>query len=1023
MPATRTVGRAAGRRGEDSDTASVLARPLELKGYNVVPFPILEIPVTGRIARRLVKPDLEIANHGNHFVSAKKGAHFLNAAFRAAADYSVLLPMTRELRGRTVGEVFAVTYPRGPSERFHLMVAPRAGHHGGLSFAPMEDVASVVQTIEEVIEGRFDEFRPKLEGSADAAKRLLFLAADTLAGTIQNVSDKDLESIFGGHDFFKSVLQAKLTSEEKKQALRMGPAFLFVNQIFFYLLLSVTDKAAGKANYPPIADEDRDQPKRLQDVYFARVRQKDYYPVYGLDVARFFKGVEARTATSDVIGALTQLVPSLDLPDLTGQVFQTLIPPGIRKPLGANYTNPNAASLLARIAVTDPQETVFDPACGSGTLLVASYRRKAALSSGKDAASLHKLFLERQITGIDVMAFSAHLAAVNLALQQPLEDTDRVRIGTVDSSLLKPDQPISSTAKFLPTALRQATLLDAPRNEEGGKEGSGRRGGVSLRAGDPDEFIVEKPDLIIMNPPFTSWENMERPYRETLRLHYENVSWTFKKILQLRPSQQLFFLLLADRFLDPGKTVAAVLPLTTFTGKSYHEFAKWFLNHYTVSCVFLGLARASFSEETDLTECMIVAKKGPPSEASRVVVVGAKKRPEEWSREDVLQLAAQATLSSPSETEAGRALFLPQRDMRPDRDSLGTFYLRLDSAYQGARELLDSVWQSLSLVQFKVLEDELGIYLTGGIRTGEHLPYYGSKALLICRSEDRIQRDSDRLVFSGVDGVLFRMRDRISGQQFHYPIGGVGPALRRFSFLPNPSITETGDFCLAKPLPELSEIMRTFYSAHDVQRFLRRINRVTPKRREGYWVSRLRDSSSRLLLVRRIDLASPGTRVLATHSKAETLVACEGYAVKGVASEAHEKLLALWFNSSIFLLLSLGHATITRGTWMKFEEFTIEFTPAPDLRRIGQDVRVSTLWEEVSSGDWPPLMEQLGGSCEFRNKLDDGILELLGLRDSSVRRKLSDAIRRGLRSVLSGLLKTMGTGVQDADELDADNSG
>ena len=54
-----------------------------------------------------------------------------------------------------------------------------------------------------------------------------------------------------------------------------------------------------------------------------------------------------------------------------GKVFHNLIPLGLRKMVGAYFTNSQAGDLLALLAIRSKDAKVIDPACGSGTLLVS----------------------------------------------------------------------------------------------------------------------------------------------------------------------------------------------------------------------------------------------------------------------------------------------------------------------------------------------------------------------------------------------------------------------------------------------------------------------------------------------------------------------------------------------------------------------------------------------------------------------------------------------------------------------------
>ena len=77
--------------------------------------------------------------------------------------------------------------------------------------------------------------------------------------------------------------------------------------------------------------------------------------------------------------------------------------------------------MLTGLTIDSWDETVIDPACGSGTLLVSSYQRKLEMykdeNDDNNFKKIHKRFLEQEITGIDIMPFASHITTINLAMQ------------------------------------------------------------------------------------------------------------------------------------------------------------------------------------------------------------------------------------------------------------------------------------------------------------------------------------------------------------------------------------------------------------------------------------------------------------------------------------------------------------------------------------------------------------------------------------------------------------------------------
>jgi hypothetical protein len=943
------------------------------------------------------KPDVTFTNGGVHIISAKFGARKELEAYTTADQYKEDLAPVLERSGEKIGEVFAVTYA-GKGEKYHLHVLPRPEHHEmSLTLETFEEVAAQIKI---AVEGLTEDLAKRSEPVLEEARRLLTWGAEDVAHALRGVRLLDLETIFGGHDFFEALLKPRLKGEKREEALRLGAAYLFVNQVLFYVLLSrAAEKDGDPSLFPPINPNHFKSPALLQSEYFQRVRAKNYEPIYGFEVVQFFKGRGIEDACEEVVRSIAGLAPKLDVPDLVGQVFQSLIPFEIRKPLGAHYTNPRAAALLARLSIESAEDTVLDPACGSGTLLVASYQRKAQLARGRNVGSLHHRFVEKDITGIDVMAFSSHLAAVNLALQQPLAETDHVRIGTADSTGKHPGDLISTAEHALPSEFHQATLGHDFDKQDSKK----KRGVVRTSSRDAKAIELDRVDLVIMNPPFTSWNNMAKAYRENLNMNFANERPEYRKILHMKTSQQVHFILLADRFLKPGGRLAAVLPLTTFTGHAFQPLVEYLLSHYSVEFIVVGLGRCAFSEDTSLTECLFIARKRPASEDSKFKLIGTTRSPMEWTTDDVETIAG-LCMGPSSENKETKIRELPQADLSPENETLSGLMLRLDESFERAIESLDDI-----LAQSKLKIIRVQDLMERGLRINEvyHGPdrplKVGPKALLACRTEDRAIKAVDRLVLESDAANWISFRDRMSGFKVSFPRKDVSASLRRFSFLPSYDCTESTDFVVNTPSSHLEKSMAAFYTKAEARHFLSIL------RKGNRWNNIVHEYSSRLNIAARLDVAAPGTTLLACRSQTPVFLAgAYGYMLRGLEEKA-EKLLCLWLNSSFSLVFLLSKATLTRGTWLKIEQYTTKQLPIPDPNRFGLEEwkQVERLWLRVSKKSQPSLVEQLEQDHRSRTDLDDGILLLLGFSDSSERKVLAQSVRTGLLRTIQALQKSM----------------
>jgi methylase of polypeptide subunit release factors len=99
--------------------------------------------------------------------------------------------------------------------------------------------------------------------------------------------------------------------------------------------------------------------------------------------------------------------------DVLGGAFQKLVSPEERHKFGQHFTDSDIVDVINAFCIRKANDTVLDPACGSGSFLVRAYHRKAFLDPAKD----HQLLLQ-EIFGCDIDLFAAHLATLNLAARQ-----------------------------------------------------------------------------------------------------------------------------------------------------------------------------------------------------------------------------------------------------------------------------------------------------------------------------------------------------------------------------------------------------------------------------------------------------------------------------------------------------------------------------------------------------------------------------------------------------------------------------
>jgi len=984
-----------GAEGENTKTVELVSL-LQKNGFCDASFErIFKIidPVTRKPTTR--KPDIVFSDGGTNVISAKDGESLERKSVSSAYSYM------RDLASVTrLGEVFAVTYPK-PGEKFHLHILP-LGEREEISLV-LSTLQQVAGAIIDVVHGRISALAEQQEPTENEARRILQYTAHELADSLSGVPNDKLETVFGGHDFFRSVFQKSLKGKERQKALRLGTAFLFINQILFYTLLSQATKRAGDPQrYPEIEPLDKTDPQALQDKYFEKVKAKDYEPIYGPIITQYFKSSEIGVQLSELIDTIAVLISKLQVSELVGQIFQSLIPFKIRKPLGAHYTNPNAAHLLATISIDSSNSKVIDLACGSGTLLVAAYRQKARLAEKADATSLHKQFVEKDITGIDAMAFSSHLAAVNLALQQPLTDTDYVRIGTEDSTRLHPGDIINPTSEMWPEELTQAKISDQFDAKPSGKVKVVRI--PSLSKSKANSIDLKQVDVVIMNPPFTSQNNLAEDYKNALKRRF-SIPAIHKKVIFWKTSQQVYFILLADRFLRKNGALAAVLPFTTFTGHAFHPLIEFLTKRYCVKAIVLGLGQSSFSEDTSLTECLFVASKTGPKRDHHFKLIGTKLPPSTWTPSVFEQLAnAMRRDDCPSSSETYIMRVVPQSELLPDGQTLSLLYLRLNPDFDEAWKSLQVVFSGSSLPTRRVRDWFNDGLEMNEVYHGKDRPLkLGPKAIIMCRTADRAVKNIDRMVLKNETSSAYTFFDRFSKKsEFEFPKTEVTGALRRFSFLDSMEITGKTDFCVTHAGSATEKAMHAFYTIEKSKGFMQRLNKDS-------WKKIQKNGSSRTAILARANLAAPGTKLIAFHSQEQYFLAgAYGYNVRGFKNESEERIFVLWMNSTLALLQLIGKSTITQGSWVKLEQFTTEQVVLPDVSKlsVSQKAEFEQIWKEFARANVPSLVEQLSQPAPTRLQLDSALLRLLGVPKAQIE-SLALKLEKGALEAIRMLRVTM----------------
>ena len=248
-----------------------------------------------------------------------------------------------------------------------------------------------------------------------------------------------------------------------------------------------------------------------------RIRDVDYAPVVDPALAVLHK-LPADHHTDSLLETLIEAVldcapriRGLQL-DHAGPLYHGLLQTARYD--GSFYTSTAAAVLLAELAIPpDWREagdgwadvdrlaklTVCDPACGTGTLLMAAARTieerfRAGGGSEGDLPALHLFLIENVLHGLDINRHAIHLAASMLTLSAPKIDYNKMNLYNMQHGVNADGDVRAGSLDIL---VNNAGYLPglAPDTSQSRAAASGYE--------DEAPDLEGSCDLVIMNPPFT----------------------------------------------------------------------------------------------------------------------------------------------------------------------------------------------------------------------------------------------------------------------------------------------------------------------------------------------------------------------------------------------------------------------------------------------------------------------------------------------------------------------------------------
>ena len=472
----------------------------------------------------------------------------------------------------------------------------------------------------EWLEGSVDDLADAIE-YLSLSERQLARGTEALEQVVRNAASLLAEHAGDGP---LARIAGDLHQEPGVQTERMAAA-ICVSALVFHVAIE------GQDAIPPVPLAGSIAKATLLDTW-NEILTVNYWPIFSIarDVVR---NLPVR-AVPPVMNRIAESISDLALlgattyHDLTGRMFQTLITD--RKFLATFYTLPESACLLAELAVgrldvdwSDRSAIeglrIADFACGTGALLAAAqravYRRYRRV--GGDDKQLHRVLMERVLTGLDIMPAATHLTCSMLSSSHPSLGYGKSRIHTMPYGI-----------DGGRTHIGALDLLESEHSYSLFATGESM-GGTASDSSSEHSVTVENGscDLVIMNPPFTRPTNHEGGHAEIpvpsfagFGTSHDEQQAMGRKLKKAGGDFSSGNAGLASNFMELGHSklrnggvLALVIPFSFVRGRSWKGAREALRAHYSdvhvTSIATTGSTARAFSADTGMAECLVVATK------------------------------------------------------------------------------------------------------------------------------------------------------------------------------------------------------------------------------------------------------------------------------------------------------------------------------------------------------------------------------------------------------------------------------
>ena len=536
------------------------------------------------------------------------------------------------LRQRLATLVFAICYPDGTTENnladatLTWTVRVKAGEPAGEW--SVGDVSQLAQAVQQA---------PRSLSGADIAAQML---SDGLDAVVQRLTPPVRQALAQALDLPATKPEGKEQSDRYSVAAKRGmlvvaTAMLFHHRLQGHLPTGCPDGYDG--DWPPASATGCAEQESTINAFresWRGILAVDYRPVFETGRAAL-AALSADPDTGQAVKGLAEVIAQVServtglRHDLLGRIFHRVL--DTARYDGSFYTSTAAAVFLASLALRGHDADwsdanvvsnlrICDPACGTGTLLMAAaerirdLRNHAGSGDPDDEEALGLMLVEDVLWGYDVNLTATHMAASTLGMLSPTTKFNRMNVHRALLGVFDGAAYLGSL-DFLSGQARFAPWPSATSQVES-----------ELGTSEPPPPM----DLVIMNPPFTRdslrHDQFSRAEELAIKRREKEVleglasspgltlaGWVGTERAAARLSGSAnSFMVLADKILrEDGGALAVILPTVIATNPAAYQTRKYLAQRFHIDTIVSSHDpdRIFFSENTSIGEILLVCRR------------------------------------------------------------------------------------------------------------------------------------------------------------------------------------------------------------------------------------------------------------------------------------------------------------------------------------------------------------------------------------------------------------------------------